>query len=157
PQAVRLFDEPPLRAALASGREECATRAANDRVIAVSVSERRAVRVEHLLCGERRGGLEGVGGFADVVPHEDAAVRDRVVRNKRIKVEMREPRTVAVPLIRNPTGEVLEETKLEVDARIERPLGPAQEPALPVGVVLADRRHVPISWDVPSRTVVVPT
>src|SRR5262249_44307255 len=125
-------------------------------MVAVRVPERRAVGVQHLLLGERRDGLQGVRVFTDVVPREDAAVRDGVVGNERVQIKVREARTVAVPLIRDASGEVLEETELEVDAGIERALGPAEEPALPVGLALMDGCHITVSRYVPPGTVVVP-
>src|SRR5262245_60166414 len=155
PQAVRLFDKPPLRAAFTTGGVERPPRPANDRVIAVGVPERRTVGVEHLPFGERRDRLEGVRVFTDVVPRENATVRDRVVGNETVQVEVREARTVAVPLIRAPR-EILEKTELEVHARIERPLGSTEAPAFPVGLPFADGCDVAVSRDVPPRAVVVP-
>src|SRR4030095_10929840 len=69
---------------------------------------------------------------------------------------MREAGAVAVPLIGDAAREVLEDPELEVDARIERPLRPAEQPALPVGVRLADGRDVLLLRHVPAGAVVVP-
>ena len=103
PEAAGLGDEPPLRAPFPTRRGERASCAANDRVITVSVSKRGAEGVQHfILCG-RRDRLKCVRVLADIVPGEDAAVRDGVVRDERVQIKVRKPGAMAVPLIGDAT------------------------------------------------------
>src|SRR4029077_13044291 len=44
----------------------------------------------------------------------------------------------------------------EIHARVERAIGPAEQPSLPVGIALADGRDVLVLRHVPARPVVVP-
>src|SRR5262249_2706327 len=112
--------------------------------------------VEHFVFGERRDTVEGIRILAYVVPGKDATVGHRVVRNERVEIEMREAGTVAVPLIGDAAGEILEDAKLEVDAGIEGAVRPSQQPSFPVRVALPNRGDVFVLWDVPARAVVVP-
>src|SRR4029079_19621733 len=83
-------------------------------------------------------------------------VRHGVVRNERVEIEVRQAGGVAVPLIGDAAGEMLEDAELEVGARVEGPVRPPQQPSLPVGVALAESGDVLVLRDVPAGTVVVP-
>src|SRR5262249_30183289 len=87
---------------------------------------------------------------------EDAAIGHRIVRNEGVEVEVRQTGAVAVPLIGNTAREILEDAEFEVDARIERTLGPSEQPSLPVRIPLSIRGDVFVLRNVPARTVVVP-
>src|SRR5262249_1432455 len=116
----------------------------------------RAVGIKHLLFGERGNALERVGIFADIVPGEDSAVGNGVVRNEAVEVKVGQTRSVAIPLIRDPAGEVLEDPELEVHSRVEWTVGPPQKPSLPVRVLVADGGNVFALGDVPARAVKIP-
>src|SRR5262249_3748889 len=73
-----------------------------------------------------------------------------------IEKEMRQPGAVAVPLIRDATREILENTKLKIDPRVEGATRAAEQPALPVCVLLADGRDVLALRQMPPRSIEIP-
>ena len=70
---------------------------------------------------------------------------------------MGETGAVAVPLIGDAAGKVLEDAELEVDAGVEGAVRPSQQPSFPVRVALANGGDVFVLRNVPARTVVVPS
>src|SRR5579871_4423224 len=96
---------PPLRAPFPSLRVNGPFRAADDRMVAVPVTERCSKRVENLLLDERRDALKRIGILTHVMPREDASIRDGVVRNRSIEEEMRKSGRVAIPLVGDSTRE----------------------------------------------------
>ena len=79
-----------------------------------------------------------------------------VVGNERIEVEVRQAGPVAVPLVGDAAGEFFEDAEFEVDSRIEGPRLSPQQPAIPVRILLPQRRDVRALGDVPARAVEVP-
>ena len=61
---------------------------------------------------------------------------------------------VTHPLIRDAAGKILVEAEFEIEARIERTEGLGHQPALPIGVGLAELRNLLAS--APARSVIVP-
>jgi hypothetical protein len=90
------------------------------------------------------------------MPRENTSVCDGIVRDKGIQVEVDETGTVAVPLVRDSAGKVLENTELEVNSGIERARGAAHQPALPVGILLTNCGDIGLPWIVPARSIEVP-
>src|SRR5262249_1947426 len=113
--------------------------------------------VEHLPVRKGRHALKRVGILAYIMPGEDPAVGDGVIRDERVQIEMRQPGAVAVPLVGDASGEILENTELEINAWIERPPRPPQEPTRPIGILFPNGRDVLAAGHVPARTIEVPT
>src|SRR5256885_6231756 len=99
-------------------------------------------------------GLERVRSFAPIFPGEDASVGD----DRGWKVVAGEPvdqvDAVAHPLIGDSAGKILVKAEFEIEARIERTEGLGHQPALPIGVRLAEPRNF---WaSTPAWAVIVP-
>src|SRR5256885_3146641 len=87
--------------------------------------------------------LERVGGFAPVFPGEDSSMRD----DRGWKVVAGEPvdqvDAVTHPLIGDSAGKILVKAEFEIETRIEVTEGLGNQPALPIGVGLAELRNLP--------------
>ena len=90
------------------------------------------------------------------MPGEDAAVRNDVVGDKRVEIKVREPGPVAEPLVCDPTGKILVDAEFKIHPRIKRPRRTPQQPAIPVGVFLANCQDIGFLRHIPAGPVVVP-
>ena len=100
--------------------------------------------------------MDGVWVLADVMPLKNAATGDHRIGDGGIRVEVREVDAVAHPLAGDAAGKVTENAELEISPGIEGAVGLSQEPPVPVGLALPDRRHVRILGIVPTVVVVSP-
>src|SRR4029079_14029337 len=147
-----LLDQLPPRTALAADVHERALLAHDARKTVGVVAEARGVaREERRVLDES---LERVGIFAAVVPREDAALRHDRARRLVVQEEMDEIDAVAHPLIRDAARELAIQAELEIQLRVERPIGLGHQPLLPIGVRFSNLLH--LGTTAPAWSVVVP-
>ena len=87
------------------------------------------------------------------MPGEDAAVGDDVVGDECIQIKVGQPGAMAEPLIGDPAGEILEDTELEIDARIERAAGDGRAASGSSRYPSHEWRRVGFVRNVPARAI----